>query len=109
MNDMCRAVVKQMVGDIYVNASGTYGSKKVLNHLYEPVFESVQVFIIYQRIYRIYFLLYGNNVNNPDKYYFIAARITLKGFQQDTLYLLIRTMYLCTCVCWQDNKDFLTT
>ncbi|DAZ97480.1 TPA: hypothetical protein N0F65_009963 [Lagenidium giganteum] len=42
VNDMCRAVVKHMVGDVYVNSSGQYGSKKVLNHLYEPVLQSVQ-------------------------------------------------------------------
>ncbi|RMX67255.1 hypothetical protein DD238_001150 [Peronospora effusa] len=43
VNDMCRAVVKHMVGDVYVSASGSYGQRKVLNHLYEPVFASVQV------------------------------------------------------------------
>ncbi|KAG2790677.1 hypothetical protein Pcac1_g226 [Phytophthora cactorum] len=42
VNDMCRAVVKHMVGDVYVSASGSYGQRKVLNHLYEPVFASVQ-------------------------------------------------------------------
>ncbi|TDH73402.1 uncharacterized protein CCR75_002409 [Bremia lactucae] len=42
VNDMCRAVVKHMVGDVYVSASGSYGQRKVLNHLYEPVFTSVQ-------------------------------------------------------------------
>uniref|UniRef100_H3GHT5 Protein kinase domain-containing protein n=1 Tax=Phytophthora ramorum TaxID=164328 RepID=H3GHT5_PHYRM len=42
INDMCRAVVKHMVGDVYVSASGSYGQRKVLNHLYEPVFASVQ-------------------------------------------------------------------
>lgn len=42
VNDMCRAVVKHMVGDVYVNSSGQYGTKKVLNHLYEPVLQSVQ-------------------------------------------------------------------
>jgi tRNA A-37 threonylcarbamoyl transferase component Bud32 len=42
VNDMCRAVVKHMVGDIYVPASSQYGAKKVLNHLYEPVLVSVQ-------------------------------------------------------------------
>ncbi|POM61832.1 TKL protein kinase, partial [Phytophthora palmivora] len=40
VNDMCRAVVKHMVGDVYVSASGSYGQRKVLNHLYEPVFAS---------------------------------------------------------------------
>jgi hypothetical protein len=43
MNDMCRAVVKHMVGDVYVSSSGQHGTKKVLNHLYEPVLQSVQV------------------------------------------------------------------
>lgn len=44
VNDMCRAVVKHMVGDLYVAAAdGSGGAKKVLNHLYEPVFQSVQV------------------------------------------------------------------
>uniref|UniRef100_A0AAV1UTU4 TKL protein kinase n=1 Tax=Peronospora matthiolae TaxID=2874970 RepID=A0AAV1UTU4_9STRA len=42
VNDMCRAVVKHMVGDVYVSGSGSYGQRKVLNHLYEPVFASVQ-------------------------------------------------------------------
>ncbi|CEG50421.1 tkl protein kinase [Plasmopara halstedii] len=42
VNDMCRAVVKHMVGDVYVSASGSYGQRKVLNHLYEPVLASVQ-------------------------------------------------------------------
>ncbi|KAI9907987.1 hypothetical protein PsorP6_003496 [Peronosclerospora sorghi] len=42
VNDMCRAVVKHMVGDVYVSASGSYGQQKVLNHLYEPVLASVQ-------------------------------------------------------------------
>ncbi|KAL0589680.1 hypothetical protein ABG067_002229 [Albugo candida] len=42
VNDMCRAVVKHMVGDIYVVSSGPFGLKKVLNHLYEPVLNSVQ-------------------------------------------------------------------
>lgn len=43
VNDMCRAVVKHMVGDLYVAAAdASGGAKKVLNHLYEPVFQSVQ-------------------------------------------------------------------
>ncbi|KAJ0403856.1 hypothetical protein P43SY_004829 [Pythium insidiosum] len=42
VNDMCRAVVKHMVGDLYVSSSGQHGTKKVLNHLYEPVLQSVQ-------------------------------------------------------------------
>ncbi|KAF1322695.1 Tkl protein kinase, partial [Globisporangium splendens] len=42
VNDMCRAVVKHMVGDVYVSSSGQHGTKKVLNHLYEPVLQSVQ-------------------------------------------------------------------
>ena len=32
-----------MVGDIYVVSSGPFGLKKVLNHLYDPVLNSVQV------------------------------------------------------------------
>lgn len=40
-NDMCRAVVRQMVGDVYVVSSGKRG-KKVINHLYAPLLESVQ-------------------------------------------------------------------
>jgi hypothetical protein len=43
VNDMCRAVVKHMVGDVYVSSSGQHGVKKVLNHLYEPVLQSVQI------------------------------------------------------------------
>lgn len=43
VNDMCRAVVKHMVGDVYVSSTGQQGTKKVLNHLYEPVLQSVQV------------------------------------------------------------------
>lgn len=46
VNDMCRAVVKHMVGDVYVSSSGQHGTKKVLNHLYEPVLQSVQVRIL---------------------------------------------------------------
>lgn len=43
VNDMCRAVAKHMVGDVYVSTTGRYGTKKVLNHLYEPVLQAVQV------------------------------------------------------------------
>lgn len=43
VNDMCRAVVKHMVGDVYVSSTGVHGTRKVLNHLYEPVLQSVQV------------------------------------------------------------------
>lgn len=46
VNDMCRAVVKHMVGDVYVSSSGQHGTKKVLNHLYEPVLQSVQVSLL---------------------------------------------------------------
>lgn len=41
MNDMCRAVVKQMVGDVYVVSSITR-RKKIVNHLYDPLLEVVQ-------------------------------------------------------------------
>jgi len=41
MNDMCRAVVKQMVGELYIESARTAG-KKILNHLYTPLLESVQ-------------------------------------------------------------------
>ena len=41
MSDMCRSVVKLMVGDVYV-VSSLGGGHKVLNHLYNPLLSVVQ-------------------------------------------------------------------
>ena len=63
MNDMCRAVARQMVGDMYVISSAS--NHKVLNHLYQPVFDSIEAH--FKRLPARYALSVNRTLRLPPK------------------------------------------